>query len=117
MPWWGRSVENDKRMLGLVVQEWIELANLVPEFRWGLGHPAEFRLKCRGAFAIVARDLAFAFGRSPGFALCSGCGKPFEPSRKPRDGQRPWCLRCRNQGRPQAAASRDYRIRVRDAGG
>jgi hypothetical protein len=47
-----------------------------------------------------------------GFAVCSGCGGPYAPNkRRPSQGRRRYCSRCRAAGIPQRDAKRDYRAR------
>jgi hypothetical protein len=113
-PWWERTPNADARMLGLVIEEWLYLANIRPQFRWseevgGFG----FDLGAPGLFAHLARELAFTVARFDGLAVCSGCGYPYVPERRPRQDRLNFCSTCQDRGVP--ARLRKRKERARDA--
>lgn len=61
-----------------------------------------------GLLGEIGLQLARAVVNTTAFAVCSGCGEMFAPSRKPRAGERAWCEQCRAARQPQRAAQRDY---------
>lgn len=110
-----------ERILNVIeprVDEWLWMGNVRPVFLLREeGQPPEIKLHATGAFGAVARQLAFAIARSEPLAICSGCGAPFSPSRKPRKDQRSWCTGCRDLSKPQRQAKRDQRSRLAACGG
>jgi hypothetical protein len=69
------------------------------------------RLEPGGLVGALGLALAQKLTRNAGFAICSGCSSAFTPSRKPPQGRRAWCPKCRTDGRDKAAAALDYRKR------
>jgi hypothetical protein len=63
-----------------------------------------------GLFGTLALQLMFAVSNTEGAAICTSCGRPFFPKRRPKTGQRRFCSR-RECGRKAANrhAARDFR--------
>jgi hypothetical protein len=79
------------------------LSTIVP--RISLGCPYRGRL-----FGVLATQLMFAASTTEGAAVCSACGLPFFPKRRPKAGQRRFCDRplCGRKAANRHAA-RDFR--------
>ena len=72
-----------------------------------------FRAAC-GLFGALAAQLLLVAQNKGGFAFCTSCQHYFEPEgRKPRAGERHFCLDCK--GKHTLYAARDYRERKRVA--
>ena len=62
-----------------------------------------------GLLGEIGLQLAREIAGASAFAVCVGCAEIFAPSRRPRVGERSWCLDCRDKKRDQRVASQDYR--------
>ena len=98
--------------LAETINVWLEFCGVRPTFAWDLLEKPrpEIRLTGGAVLGTVIRQLAFACARVDGLAICSGCGKPFVPERRPRARQRCWCPECRGTA-DVGLAMRDYRKR------
>lgn len=91
----------------------LELGRVRVSFHWQ-GERPEVHLRGAGSvLGPLAIQAAFAVSRSDGLAVCVGCGRPYTPTRRPREGQRTYCPQCRDAGVPQRHAARDYYRRSR----
>ena len=61
----------------------------------------------------LAVRLAFAAAAGKGFWVCSNCGSPYAPPRRPQRGRRNYCPGCQEKGVPKRDAAREYRARKR----
>lgn len=66
-------------------------------------------------FGALAVQLLFSVFRSDGLAICSACGSPFIPKRRPNSTRRVYCPDCSKGRRDQRDASRAYRDRKKMA--
>jgi hypothetical protein len=76
------------------------------------------RIRLRGPslYAALVTELMFAVCRTDGLAICSSCGSPFFPTRRPRAKLRTYCEGCRTRRKaPVRDAMRAYRKRIREA--
>jgi hypothetical protein len=72
------------------------------------------RLRGSGLYAALVTELMFAVCRTDGLAICSSCGSPFFPTRRPRAKLRTYCESCRTRRKtPVRDAMRAYRERIR----
>jgi hypothetical protein len=62
-----------------------------------------------GLLGAIGLQLMQKICGTAALALCAGCREPFAPKRKPVQGRRSWCERCKESGVPQRQAARDYR--------
>lgn len=104
----GKDVDHDRISLAERISTWMQFGNVRPELFWQKSVPV-FRLSAR-TFGILGVQLLFAATRSQGIAICSGCGMPYTPKRKPRKDRRNFCLNC---GEPVAARLRKRASRAR----
>ena len=63
---------------------------------------------------ILALQIVLAASRTDGIAICSACARPYLPSQQPKANRRSYCPTCREEGKPQRDAARDYRRRRRE---
>lgn len=107
------DLDAERLALTLLVNEWLVLGNVRPQFWWAEGRNAapEIRLGGEDLFGALAVQLALAISQTDGLALCSACGSPYVPERRPRPDERHYCAACRDAGRPIRDAARDYRSR------
>ena len=59
-----------------------------------------------GTLCAIAFELAFAISGTAGLAFCSGCGKQYEPSRRPNPNRNRYCPRCGRSAAVRDAARR-----------
>jgi hypothetical protein len=105
----------EKFLLGEVLQEWLTLGDVHAIVQW---HKDEIRpvITFRGAglFGALAVQLALSVAGVDGWAICDACHRQYIPmQRRPKTGQRTFCVDCRKQGVPKQYALRDYRERKR----
>jgi hypothetical protein len=71
------------------------------------------RLEPFGLIGALGLQLMQKISTTTGVANCSGCGRSFSPTRKPRAGNRTYCPSCRAEKVPQRDAARASRGRRR----
>jgi len=98
------------------VNGWLELANVRPFFSWGEDEEATVALgtsilwfsttmqkrllpdlsHLHGTtlFGALGIQILMAVSRKEGFAICSACGMPYAPKRRPNPRRRRYCHRC-----------------------
>ena len=120
IPWWTPPRPTDRFECELVaskINDWLEIGNVRPALVWlrdrqvvfsGSGTQSRTGATLFGSLSIQLLMLAT---RTTGLAVCSGCGTPYVPKRRPRSDQRCYCHRCRADGVPQRDAKRDERKR------
>ncbi len=116
-PWW-KSIGDDaglaleRRKLADCVNEWLLIGNVRPALTWGWGENRNSKVTLQGAglFGALAVQLLMAVSRTAGLAICSSCGGPYAPQRRPRADRRNYCPDCgikaawrdAQRGRPRA---------------
>ncbi len=102
-----------QKYIAHVVNNWLGEAGVVPFIAYDVidGQYPEFALRAGSVYAGLAMHLVMAVSASEGFVLCSGCGIPFLPRRRPSAGDDSYCAECRDRGVPQRRASARYRRR------
>jgi hypothetical protein len=108
-----------RRMLSLMLR----IARIQPILRWRPDGSAEVTLGAGpfpGLYGAIVGQLLLAIAGGAALAVCSNCARAYEPSRRPRLGQRHYCPDCRQSNVPQRDASRDWyrrnRARLASAG-
>ena len=101
------------------VNDWLAWGASRFTFDWRPGRKPAMSIGGGGLFGALAAELMLAIARSDGLAICSACGVPYFPSRKPSRSRRSYCQTCRQAGRAERDATRAYqgRKRIRRAGG
>jgi transposase-like protein len=93
------------------VDDWLALGDVRPTISRTNGRLA-IKLSHHGMlFGALAVQLLLTIGRTHGLAICSGCGSPYPPLRRPASSRRNYCPDC---GRKAAMrdASAAYRRRL-----
>jgi hypothetical protein len=112
----GRDVSFDRRVLTSLLNEWTLVGGVRQTLQWD--HPMpDVTLWGDGLFGALAVQLQFAVSRTQGFAVCSVCGRPYVPTRRPRGDERRYCKRCVDDGARERAASRSWREKNRRSTG
>lgn len=107
------SVGDARLLLTTFVNRWLALGHVQPALGWGLGKPF-FTFGNRTLFGYLAVQLLLLTGKTDGLAICTNCGEPYLPSRRPARGRRPYCGSC-GIAAAQRAASKTYRDKKRRA--
>lgn len=110
-----RIAEERSRIVS-AVGEWLSWGRVMPVFMWPPGSAPTVSFigghTIHGLFGALAWQLALALGRrETQMWLCSGCGLPFSPSRRPRVDQRRYCSECRAARIPERDRQRTHRLR------
>jgi hypothetical protein len=67
-----------------------------------------------GLFGALAVQLALSVAGVNGWSICDACHRQYIPmQRRPKTGQRNFCMECRQEGVSKQYALRDYRERQR----
>lgn len=112
------DVAGQRSMLSMEIDWRLELAGVRPAFEWaGDRESPDVRLAGGSVYGAVMRHLIFAIAKVDGLVICSGCGRAFTPSRRPRkDHKRSWCPDCKKTA-ANRAAQRRRRKRLRGEAG
>jgi len=104
------SIGYERLLIKILVNDWLSMGNVRPVLEWA-GESA-FVAFDSDLFGILAHQLMLLISRSKGIGICSGCGEPYSPERRPRINQRNYCKQC---GRRAACrdAKADQRRRER----
>ena len=110
------SLEGQRQALVAVLGAWLALGAVRPVIAWGAPRPDEpvVTLGVTTLFGGLVLELLLAAGGTAGFAICSGCGLPYVPRRRPPGGsfgapRAAYCPTCQARGLPQLAAARRWR--------
>lgn len=121
-------IEKERYIVEQAVQSWLDHGDVRPEVTWHsrrFSHPTDSgRAVVVGSsphiglgsyllFGHLAGQLLWAVIGSDALTICSACGRGYTPSRRPREGQRRFCLKCQRRKMPVRLASRAYRRRKR----
>lgn len=93
--------------IGEVVDEWMALAGVRLRFGWPYDPPT-IRLvdQSEGLLGFIATQIALVLSTPHGLALCSSCGRPYSPSRKPATGRAHYCPACGTRAKNRLAKQR-----------
>jgi hypothetical protein len=110
------SLEGQRQALVAVIGTWLALGAVRPVIAWGQPRRDEpvVTLGVTTLFGGLVLELLLAAGGTAGFAICSGCGLPYVPRRRPPGGsfaapRATYCPTCQARGLPQLAAARRWR--------
>ena len=81
-----------------MIYQWVDLARSSPSLSWPEAGP-NVVIAHSSLLAALVLQLVFAASRVDGFAICSACGRPYTPSRKPQAGRKNYCRdpECKNR--------------------
>ena len=109
------TIAGQRRLVTLLVESLLGLAQVGPRFHWAEAPDARPQLTLGGSGllgALVVR-LMVAIAGAEGLAICSACGLPFVPRRRPVATRRRYCDVCRDDRQPQRDAEAAARQRKR----
>ncbi len=119
-PWWFRqpdyappapTLRNHRELVEVFTERWVNAGHVRPTLRW-TANARKVELAGRGLMGALAANLLAAVHGTTSLAVCSGCTRPYLPTRTPRGTQRHYCGRCRDDGEPLRDAKRDSRARA-----
>lgn len=113
------GLSNERADLARWVEWWLNLAAFRSGLRWGQGEEPRLVLLDPSTspvplFAALARQLVLTVCGAADVEQCDGCGRPYQPARRPRAGENHYCPNCRENGIPARDAMRRYRRRERE---
>ena len=94
--------EYQKLYMAHEIRTWLLQSGAVPAITWKHKTPV-FRLRAPSLIGVIGIALMSAVLRSGSTAICSACGLPYTPNRKPAAGKNHYCQRC---GENKKAAKR-----------
>lgn len=88
------------------IEDWLYRGNVSLKFDWPGERPSIY-FRCN-LLGLIACHMMFAISRSQGFAICTSCGFPYPPKRRPSPKRANYCLSCR-----ETSPSRESQARAR----
>lgn len=107
----GSAVENDRRIVSLVLNMWVDAAGMRPIAYMDADKLIRLQLS-GGLMGALALNMMSAITKGSGFAICAGCARFFEVQTRVSPGRNRYCDRCGPRA-ARRAASRAYRQRQR----
>jgi hypothetical protein len=111
-----KTLEGQRQALAAIVGAWLALGAVRPVIAWGAPKEDEpvVTLGVSSLFGGLVLELLLAVGGQAGFAICSGCGMPYVPGRRPPAGafgapRATYCRTCRGKNAAQNAAAQRWR--------
>jgi hypothetical protein len=102
----------EKSLIAYGVNYWLEGGGVQPKVSWRTSRPI-ITFECPRPygklFANLAIQLMMAVSQVDSLAVCSKCGKPYKPKRRPKNNQRRYCPDCKKFAQRDASAA--YRRR------
>ena len=115
------TLEGQRQALAAVLGAWLALGAVRPAIAWGVPGQDDplITLGVTTLFGGLVLELLTAVGGQAGFAICSGCGLPYVPRRRPAAGapgtpRATYCPTCRGKNLAQLAAAQRWRDRNPD---
>jgi hypothetical protein len=112
VPWWKQTVGADQEHLADILnRDWLEVGDVRPRLNWSSlpGSKVSVELGGQGLFGGLATQLLFAVGQADGFAVCTICGQPYAPTRRPSPTRNNYCPTCRASGADVRFAVTEHR--------
>lgn len=108
------QVEQERRSLERVVNEWLYACEVRPFLSLaGADQKFELRSTLLGSLGV---QLLSSLLRTEGFTVCSACGQPYAPTRRPRKGENHYCQDCGHRA-ANKMGQRRFRERQRSGSG
>ncbi len=105
-----QNIYYQRACVAVIVNEWLGWGNVRPVFEWPIDRSPDVKLGGGALFRALAVQLMLSISRTDGLAICSACGIPYVPSRRPPQGRRNYCHECGIRA-ARRDASREYRRR------
>jgi len=99
------TVDIHRRLLALVLEGWLARTGVEPAM-FADRDKLSVRLGGDGLYGALAIQLLFNVCRTDGLAVCTSCGAPYVPGRKPRRDRNPYCPDCGRKAAVRDAAAR-----------
>jgi len=106
------TLRNHRELVEVFTERWVHAGHVRPTLRW-TANARTVELAGRGLMGALAVNLLAAVHGTISLAVCSGCSGLYLPTRTPRETQRHFCERCRDDGEPLRHAKRDSRARAK----
>ena len=107
-PQWPATIEGDKsKMANEIGYLGHYMGRVTIDFVWLSQHPNIF-LRGFGLVGDLTIQLTFAVAATSGVVICTSCGAPYLPERKPASRRRNYCSQCRESGAAHRDAARDH---------
>ena len=100
--------------LARVINEWLNACEVRP-FLWLAEEEQKFELRST-LLGSLGVQLLSSLLRTDGFTVCSACGQPYAPTRRPRKGENHYCQECGHRA-ANKYGQRRYRERQRSGPG
>jgi hypothetical protein len=110
------SFNEPRSCISSLLTVWLRRSNIKLSFTWStkVERPI-IQLAPNSLVGALVLAVAFAVARTDGLAMCSECGTPFVPKRRPARGREAFCPSCGVKA-ARRAAQRRYRERRREGG-
>jgi hypothetical protein len=121
------ALDGQRQALAAILGTWLALGVVRPVIDWGNAGNDDpvINLGVKSLFGGLVLELLLAVAGQPGFAMCSGCGLPYTPHRRPPSGsygaaRKTYCPTCRESNggrktpRPQLDAAARWRAKNPD---
>ena len=112
-----KAIVKQKQYVDYAVNYWLAQAAVRPVFFWENERPEitfESNYGYGKLFGNLAIQLMMAISQTKGLAICSSCGKFYNPQRRPREGKRRYCEDCGSKAAIRDASAA-YRKRKKDS--
>jgi len=88
------NVASERRLLATKITSWLRHGGVGIGWEWDGASPGLTLSNRSSLFGALAISLALTAGAAHGLALCSACGNPYSPARKPQSGRAHYCPAC-----------------------
>jgi hypothetical protein len=102
--------EYQRQYVAFEIRTWLLQSGAVPAITWD-GKTPVFRLRAPDLIGVIGIALMSAVLRSGSTMICSACGLPYTPKRKPAVGKNHYCQKC---GENKKAAKRLWARKQRE---
>ena len=106
----GRGLTVEREALGQIISTMLDYCGVGMSYQWRADDVGPVvRIGGGGALGMIVRNLAFTVARTDGLSVCSGCGRAYIPSRRPRAGELNWCSESECVKKAKAERQRRWR--------
>ncbi len=102
------ALDTDREVVGEILDSWLQLYDIRLSVEWQDTPHLDYRLASTNVMGAVVISLVLAVARVDGLVVCSNCGRPYSPKRRPRSNQRNYCPDVYCQQAKSRYATRNY---------